>query len=87
MPSLAPCVLQRLYLAKQHILFHYKAPEWDGHCTQAGNVPEPEMFRTFNMGIGMVAVVGKDSVDAALAADVGAFVLGDIVPGEGVLLV
>lgn len=52
--------------------------------TQAGNIAESEMFRTFNMGIGMVLVVDKDSVDAALAADDGLIVLGEIVPGEGV---
>ena len=51
---------------------------------QAGNIAESEMFRTFNMGIGMVLVVDKSSVDAALAADDDLIVLGEIVPGEGV---
>ena len=45
------------------------------------------MFRTFNMGIGMLVVVGRESVDAALAADSGALVLGEIVAGRGVQLV
>ena len=53
---------------------------------QAGNVPESEMFRTFNMGVGMVAVVDSASVDAALSAGLSAFVLGEIVEGEGVIM-
>ena len=44
------------------------------------------MFRTFNMGVGMVAVVDAASVDAALSAGLGAFVLGEIVEGEGVIM-
>jgi phosphoribosylformylglycinamidine cyclo-ligase len=27
-----------------------------------GQIPEPEMFRAFNMGIGMILVVDRDSV-------------------------
>jgi phosphoribosylformylglycinamidine cyclo-ligase len=45
------------------------------------------MFRTFNMGVGMVAVVSPETADAALAAGVGAFRLGEIVEGSGVELV
>lgn len=52
---------------------------------EAGNVPDAEMFRTFNMGVGMVAVVPANDVEKALAAGVGAFVLGEIVEGEGVV--
>lgn len=54
---------------------------------EAGKVPEAEMFRTFNMGVGMIAVVDRSQVDAALAAASDAFVLGEIVTGsEGVVL-
>ncbi|GAB4816639.1 hypothetical protein N2152v2_003685 [Parachlorella kessleri] len=53
---------------------------------EAGKVPESEMFRTFNMGVGLVAMVDRASVDAALSAGVGAFVLGEIVEGEGVIM-
>lgn len=45
------------------------------------------MFRTFNMGIGMLMVVSRESVDAARAADAGALVLGEVVAGRGVQLV
>jgi phosphoribosylformylglycinamidine cyclo-ligase len=34
---------------------------------EAGNVPEPEMFRTFNMGIGMVVVVPRENASALVA--------------------
>jgi len=44
------------------------------------------MFRTFNMGVGLVAVVPKEDVDKALNAGVGAFVMGEIVQGEGVIM-
>lgn len=34
----------------------------------AGNVPDTEMFRTFNMGVGMVLVVAKDSAPEVVRA-------------------
>jgi phosphoribosylformylglycinamidine cyclo-ligase len=52
-----------------------------------GRVPLPEMDRTFNMGVGMVAIVAPDAADAALRLlddrDVPAWILGEIVPGAG----
>ena len=55
--------------------------------TQAGNVEESEMFRTFNMGVGMLVVIDKSSVDEALSFDPEALLLGEIVSGRGVQLV
>ena len=55
-----------------------------------GGIPERDMFNTFNMGVGMTAVVPEDQADAALrllkAAGEEAYVLGEIVEGEGVAL-
>ncbi|RJL30976.1 phosphoribosylformylglycinamidine cyclo-ligase [Bailinhaonella thermotolerans] len=52
-----------------------------------GGVPDEEMDRTFNLGVGMCAIVPRESADAAIAllADRGlpAWVLGDVIPGEG----
>lgn len=52
-----------------------------------GVVDEREMFRAFNMGVGMVAVVAPDRADAVVAALRGAgetaWVAGEIVPGGG----
>ena len=45
------------------------------------------MFRTFNMGVGMLVVIDKSSVDEALSFDPEAFFLGEIVSGRGVQLV
>jgi len=49
---------------------------------QAGNVPEAEMWRTFNCGIGMCVVLAPAQVKAAqalLAAhDVPSYVIGEI---------
>ena len=53
---------------------------------RTGGVPLGDMFRTFNMGIGFVAVVGEDDVDAALKAfetsDLEAAVIGHITEGD-----
>jgi phosphoribosylformylglycinamidine cyclo-ligase len=44
-------------------------------------VKEDELFRTFNMGVGMVLVVGQESVDTILKNTDG-YVIGDIQEGE-----
>ncbi|GAB3485686.1 phosphoribosylformylglycinamidine cyclo-ligase [Amycolatopsis cihanbeyliensis] len=53
---------------------------------QLGRVKRPEMERTFNMGVGMVAVVAPEDVDRSLAVltarHVPAWVLGDVRPAE-----
>nr|MDQ2694843.1 phosphoribosylformylglycinamidine cyclo-ligase [Pseudomonadota bacterium] len=52
-----------------------------------GQVAEAEMWRTFNCGVGMVACVPRNALDAALAllreSGETAWHLGDIVPGSG----
>jgi phosphoribosylformylglycinamidine cyclo-ligase len=49
---------------------------------RGGNVPLAEMRRVFNLGIGMIAVVGRDDVDdvqaAATRAGVPAWLIGEI---------
>ena len=54
---------------------------------RVGNIPERDMFNTFNMGIGMVLVVAKEDVDKAVAAlksqgEYDARVIGEVVAGE-----
>ncbi len=61
---------------------------------EKGKIPERDMFNTFNMGVGMIAVVGKNDIDTALrvlkesgdAAGEAAYVLGETAKGEGVEL-
>jgi len=52
-----------------------------------GRVEQEEMERTFNMGVGMVAVLPPDDVDRALAVltarHVPAWVAGEVVAGDG----
>ena len=48
-----------------------------------GNIPEHDMFNTYNMGVGMTVIVAKEDADKAIAAlDCGAYVIGEIVSGE-----
>ena len=51
-----------------------------------GNVPERDMFNTYNMGVGMTITVAPADVDKALeilrANGEDAYVLGEVVEGE-----
>ena len=52
-----------------------------------GNIPERDMFNTYNMGVGMTVTVAAADADRALAllregGAPDAYVLGEIVPGE-----
>ena len=53
---------------------------------EKGNIPERDMFNTFNMGVGMILIVSKDTADVALntlnAAGENAYVIGEIGRGE-----
>lgn len=58
---------------------------------KTGNIPERDMFNTFNMGVGMIAVVDKNDADKALAAlkaaGEEAYILGELINGEeGVII-
>lgn len=58
---------------------------------KTGNIPERDMFNTFNMGVGMTVVVDKNDVDKALdslkASGENAYVLGELVQSdEGVII-
>lgn len=45
------------------------------------HVEEAEMYRTFNMGIGMVWVVSKENADK-VAANVGGYIIGELIKGD-----
>ena len=53
---------------------------------QEGNIPERDMFNTFNMGVGMIAIVAKGDADRALQvlheAGEDAYLIGEIQAGE-----
>ena len=58
---------------------------------EAGNIPERDMFNTFNMGVGMCMIVDRNDVDTALSVlkeqGEDAYVIGEVVEGsEGGIL-
>ena len=65
----------------------WSPPPVFGLVQARGKVEQAEMERTFNMGVGMVAVVPAADVDRTLALltarHLEAWVLGDIRPGDG----
>jgi phosphoribosylformylglycinamidine cyclo-ligase len=52
-----------------------------------GRIDRAEMERTFNMGVGMVAIVAAEDADRAMALltarHVDAWVLGEVLAGDG----
>jgi phosphoribosylformylglycinamidine cyclo-ligase len=63
-------------------------PVWDW-IQSSGGIADAEMHRTFNCGIGMIAVVARSEADAALellrVAGEQACVIGEVEAGAGVL--
>ena len=53
---------------------------------ETGNIPERDMFNTFNMGVGMCVIVDKADAEKAVSAVSDAYILGECVEGEGVIL-
>ena len=56
------------------------------YLRETGNIPERDMFNTFNMGVGMSVVVAKEEVDEAIrilrANGEDAYVIGEITKTE-----
>ena len=57
---------------------------------KVGNIPERDMFNTYNMGVGMSIVVPAAEVDEALAIlkahEIDAYVIGSIIKSEEKLI-
>ncbi len=57
---------------------------------RAGDIPERDMFNTYNMGVGMSLIVSADTADAALAAlkeqGEDPYIIGQIVAGKEKIL-
>ncbi len=55
-----------------------------------GNVPHRDMFNTFNMGVGMSIIVGKEDANKAVeilrANGENAYIMGEVQKGEGVTI-
>ncbi|MBO5121954.1 MAG: phosphoribosylformylglycinamidine cyclo-ligase, partial [Oscillospiraceae bacterium] len=54
---------------------------------EKGNIDEHDMFNTYNMGVGMVVITSPETAETAMATlraeGVDAYVIGEIVSGEG----
>ncbi len=58
---------------------------------KTGNIPERDMFNTYNMGVGMSVVVAKEDADKAIeilkANGEDAYVIGEIVAGDEKIII
>lgn len=65
----------------------WEVPEVFRFIQEKGNVPEEEMFKTFNMGIGYTVIVSPDDIDKAVSvlesSGEKVFRIGEITEGEG----
>ena len=79
--ALAPGFTARIEKAK------LKTPPLFSIIARAGEIPERDMYNTFNMGVGMLAAVAAEDADAAVRClrenGVEAYVCGEIARGEG----
>ena len=68
----------------------WKVPNVFRVLMDAGAVEPAEMYRTFNMGVGMVVICGPSDVDtvlsAAAKAGVAGWILGSLKPGSGAVI-
>lgn len=57
---------------------------------KTGNIPERDMFNTFNMGVGMCLIVAREDAERALevlkANGEDAYIIGETVLGEGITI-
>ncbi|MFP4163503.1 MAG: phosphoribosylformylglycinamidine cyclo-ligase [Chitinispirillaceae bacterium] len=74
---------------------HIKASSWSPpsifrYLQKTGNVENEEMYRTFNMGMGMVLVVSSESADEVMKsselAEYGPVRVGEVVSGTGIVV-
>ena len=79
--ALAPGFTARIEKAK------LKTPPLFSLIARAGEIPERDMYNTFNMGVGMLAAVAAEDADAAVRClrenGVEAYVCGEVERGEG----
>ncbi|PJA14357.1 MAG: phosphoribosylformylglycinamidine cyclo-ligase, partial [Elusimicrobia bacterium CG_4_10_14_0_2_um_filter_56_8] len=64
----------------------WKVPPIMRELQRLGNIPEADMWDSFNMGLGMIAVVRKEAVKTALKTLKGSVVAGEIVTGKNEVL-
>lgn len=69
----------------------WQTPTLFAELGRAGSVPEDEMFRTFNMGVGMVVICDDrdagEVVRHAASAGIGGWRMGTVRPGSGQVVI
>ncbi len=60
----------------------WPVPPLFSYLQNKGHIAEREMYRVFNMGVGMVVIVSADDAAALLAGDDEIWRIGEIVPGR-----
>ena len=64
----------------------YEVPPIFKLIAERGNIPERDMYNTFNMGIGMAIIVPKNEVEKSLEilkqAGEEAYLIGEVVEGN-----
>jgi phosphoribosylformylglycinamidine cyclo-ligase len=60
----------------------WERPRIFQRIASAGNIANSEMYRVFNMGIGLVAIIPAERLDDALTAVPNAIVIGSVVPRD-----
>jgi phosphoribosylformylglycinamidine cyclo-ligase len=65
----------------------WEAPHVFAALAEAGNVPAAEMYRVFNMGVGMIVITSAEEADqiiqSARVEGVTAWAAGEVVHGGG----
>lgn len=61
----------------------WERPPLFGYIQRMGGIEDGEMFRTFNMGAGMVLAVAPEDAGAVLASAPGSWRLGEVVASDG----
>ena len=69
----------------------YKVPPLFKLIKERGNIPERDMYNTFNMGIGMCVIVPENEVEKAInllkEAGEEAYLIGEVVPGNKEIII
>jgi len=79
-------------LFRSPIAAHIRKESWEvppifKMIQRQGKIDEREMYRVFNMGIGMAIFCSPADADELLAALPGARVIGEVIPGERNVLI
>ena len=82
LPGNVPRVLREGQAARIDVE-SWEPPPLFGYIQRMGGIEDGEMFRTFNMGVGMVLAVAAGDATAVLASAPGSWRIGEVVAGDG----